>query len=103
MALVAAISDGQRVECMAQLTLQSFSRARLITTSDTVNIPLYSERLPDAFWVGGTAGDLTCVYGDGSTVVVTVAAACGLVPLSQVVRINASGTTATKILALWQI
>jgi len=87
---------------MAQLTLQTFTRVRSITPSDTVNIVPLSDRPPDALWCGATAGDITVVFADGSTAVVGAVPGT-LIPIGQVVRVNATGTTATKLLALWQI
>lgn len=84
---------------MAQQTLQTFTYGRLITKSDTVDIPLYLDRPVDALWVSA-AGDVNVVFGDGSTAV--FGAGLGLLPLKGVKRINSASTTAT-VVALWQI
>jgi hypothetical protein len=86
---------------MPQQVVQTFEKVLPITTSDTVALPQYANRYPDAIWCG-SSGDIVCVFGDGSTA--TVGAATGtLVPIAQVMRVNAASTTAAKLLALWQI
>jgi hypothetical protein len=61
-----------------------------------LDVDLVSHR---AIWVGG-GGDISVNDHDGHTVVISGVAAGTLLPLS-VERINAAGTTATK-LVLWR-
>jgi hypothetical protein len=87
---------------MAQQVTQSFSKVLAITTSDTVALPtwpLSGGRAPDALWVS-VAGNVVVVFGDSTTA--TMGAAIGLLPVSGVIRVNATNTTATGLFALWQ-
>ena len=77
------------------VTLPIYNDAVAITTSDTVDLP----RPTDALWVGG-AGIVVAVLQNGKTVNLTTLAGA-LVPL-RVKRINATTTTATLIVALYQ-
>lgn len=63
-----------------------------VTPSDTVSIA----RPVRALWVG-TFGDLAVVMADDTTA--TLQGCQGLVPV-QCVRVNATGTTATNIVAM---
>lgn len=85
---------------MPQQTLQTFTYGRAVTKSNTVDIPLYLNRTVDALWVGA-AGDVAVVFQDSS--VVTYGCAIGLLPLTGIKRVNSTGTSATGIVALWQI
>lgn len=67
-----------------------------ITTSDTVDLPTVT----DALWVGGV-GNVVAVREDGQAITVLAVAAGTLLPL-KVRRVNATSTTATNILALYQ-
>jgi hypothetical protein len=74
-----------------------FNQWRPITPSDTVNLPT----LTDALWVGG-AGDIAAVMQNGSMPVVLAGVPAGSwLPLA-VTRINATGTTATGLVALYE-
>jgi len=77
-----------------------------ITPSDTVAIGETSagdgnKRVPRALYVGG-AGTVVAVMGDGRTVSFVGAVAGSVLPL-QPLRINATGTTATGLVALYQV
>lgn len=86
---------------MAQQTLQGFTYSRAYTPDDSADIPMYLDRMPDALWVS-VAGDVVVVFHDASTV--TFGCADGmLLPIGQVKRVNATLTTATGIIALWQM
>lgn len=65
-----------------------------VTPSDTVNLTKAARSL----WVGGD-GDLSVLTVDGQTLTIVGAAAGTVVPLA-VRRVNATGTTATNIVAL---
>lgn len=65
-----------------------------VTPSNSVNLSF----VPQALYIG-VAGDISLTDADGNTVVFTVAA--GILDLSPV-RVNATGTTATNIVALYQ-
>lgn len=67
-----------------------------VTPSDSVNIGF----LTFGLWVGG-AGNVTAVMGNGDVVLFTAVAAGTLLPI-QVSRVNATGTTATAMVALKQ-
>jgi hypothetical protein len=67
-----------------------------VTPSDTVNIGFTTFGL----WVGG-AGNVVVVWPDGSTSTFTAVAAGTLLPI-QVIRVNATLTTATLMVALKQ-
>lgn len=76
--------------------IQSYTEWRPITPSDTVDLP----RLTRAIYVG-VAGDVAAVLSNGDMP--------GALPLTAtyhpltVRRINATGTTATKLWALYQV
>jgi len=74
-----------------------FNQWRPITPSDTVDLP----QLTHALWVGG-AGNVAAVMQNGlMPVVLTAVPAGSWLPLAAT-RINATGTTATGIVALYQ-
>lgn len=78
-----------------------FNVIKAVTPSDTVNIVMPSMRTTtDAVLVSG-AGTVTAVLGDGSTAAFTAVAGQTL-PIAAT-RINATGTAATGISALWQV
>ena len=78
----------------------SFSQARAITKSDTVNFDVNLKNgLCDAIYVGG-AGTMTVVFQDGSTQVFTVAVG-DILPV-KVKRVNNSGT-ASLLVALYSV
>ncbi len=87
---------------MAYLKLQA-SRAKSVTPSDTVNIanPASTEeaQLGCSLYVGG-AGDVTVEMVGGDVVRFAGVAAGQFLPI-QVIRVNATLTTATNIVALW--
>jgi hypothetical protein len=69
-----------------------------VTPSDTVNITFPSGVTFSKGVYVGTSGDLSVVMADGTTA--TYKAATGLLPLA-VVRVNATGTTAGDIVAVY--
>jgi hypothetical protein len=73
-----------------------YNDAAAVTTSDTVNLP----RLTDAIKVGA-AGTLAAVLQNDRVVTLTVTAGETL-PL-RVKRVNATGTTATGLTALYVV
>jgi len=81
------------------LTLQTFNKAIVVAKSDTVDLPLVSDRQPDALWVS-EAGVVVCVFGNGQVVPFTCAAGT-LLPIS-CKRINSTNTPGTLFVALWQ-
>ena len=72
-----------------------YNEAVAITPSDTVDLP----RLTDAVWVGG-AGIVVAVFQNGSTAQFTCVAG-SLLPL-RLKRVNATSTTATLLVALYE-
>jgi hypothetical protein len=85
---------------VAQQVIHNYNYALALVPSDTVNSPQKNNRAPDALWVGG-AGIVAAVLGDGNVAQFTVVAGT-LLPFS-CPRVNASVTTATLILGLWQL
>lgn len=69
--------------------------AATVTTSDTTNLTTTSR----AVWVGG-GGNLSVEFYSGSQVTIENIADGTLLPI-KVVRVNATGTSATSILALY--
>jgi len=78
------------------LTLSLYNDAVPLVPSDTANL----DRPTDAIYVGG-AGVVTAVLANGRTVAFTVSAPY-LLPF-RAARVNATGTTATLLLALYQV
>lgn len=85
---------------MATSVIQSFNYAALAAKSDSVDTPTFEGRLSDALWIGG-AGVVNAVFENGSTQLFTVVAGT-LLPI-KTKRINDASTTATLMIALWQI
>ena len=76
----------------------SYNDAYAVTPSDSVN---FNQGATRAIFVGG-AGTLSVVLASGNTVSFTVGAnAIGFVLPFRVARVNATGTTATLIVALY--
>jgi hypothetical protein len=75
-----------------------------ITPSDTVDIPRYTQtqQLTDGVYVGGGAGVIVAVMADRSTCTFAGAITGSILPIG-VRRINASATTATNLVAVYQI
>ena len=75
-----------------------------VSPSDTVDLLLYTQRaeLTDALYVGTGGGDVACVDQSGDVTVFTAVPA-GTTLRVGVRRINASGTSATSILALYWV
>lgn len=78
------------------ITLGVYTDGVAITPSDTVDLA----RVTDAVWVGG-AGIVVAVWPSGKTVNVTCVAG-QLLPI-RVKRVNATATTATLLVALYQV
>lgn len=79
-----------------------FNAAAAITKSDTVDIVIPAGKaLTDGIYVGG-AGNLVVVFQDDSTATITGALAGTILPLA-IKRVNSTNTTATAMVALWQI
>lgn len=71
-----------------------------VTPSDTVNI---TNPMGETFTKGlyiGTSGDISVVMADGGTITFTSISAGTIHPIS-VVRVNATGTTASGIVAVY--
>jgi hypothetical protein len=83
------------------MTIIPYNYARTITKSDTVDIPSVNNELMTAIYVGG-AGNIVAVYKDGSTQTFTGLLAGAIYPIT-CVRVNSTNTTATALLALYQI
>ncbi len=88
---------------MAYQKLQA-ERAAAVTPSDTVNIPCVStadgKGNNGCVLYVGVAGDLKVQTVGGDDVVFTGVLAGSFIPV-QVLRVFATGTTATNIVALW--
>ncbi len=65
-----------------------------VTPSDTVNLSAPATGL----WIGGAGAVSVQMYGDGATVVYPAVPAGSILPV-QCTRVNATGTTATNIIA----
>jgi hypothetical protein len=91
---------------MANLKLQT-SRAAAVTPSNTVNIPYPGDntaspneaRWPCVLYVG-TGGTLRILTADGDDVTLLNVANGTFIPI-QVIRVFATSTTASDIIALW--
>lgn len=70
--------------------------ARVVTPSDTVS---QADGVCRALYVG-VAGNITAVMANSGTAVLFSNVAVGIFPI-QVFRVNATGTTATNIVALY--
>lgn len=81
----------------------AFDKFQTVTPSDTVDLPQWTanQRLTDALWVGG-AGNIVLVAEDGSTVTINAVPAGTQLNVG-VRRVNATNTTATGIVALYNI
>jgi hypothetical protein len=91
---------------MAVLLPAAYNKWVAITKSDTINIGEITADdghalLPDAIYVGG-AGNVVAVASDGSTATFTGVTA-GTVLLIQPKRVNSTSTTATAMVALYQV
>jgi hypothetical protein len=77
--------------------IQSYTEWRPITPSDTQDLP----KLTRAIYVGGT-GDVAAVLQNGDMPGAFKALPVGYHPITAR-RINATGTTATNLMALYQV
>jgi hypothetical protein len=75
-----------------------------ITPSDTVDLPRYSQtkQLTDGIYVGGGAGVLVAVMADNTICTFAGAITGRILPIG-VRRINATSTSATNLVAVYQI
>jgi hypothetical protein len=78
----------------------SFNFAKAVTPSDTVNFD-FGNGITSALYVGGT-GNMVVVLQDGTAVTFTGVVAGSMLPLSAK-RVNATSTTATNIVAIYQV
>lgn len=88
---------------MAYQKLQA-ERAALVTPSDTVNIPFVggdenTNNWPCVLYVGG-AGNIRVMTAGGDDIVFSAVPVGTFLPV-QVIRVYATNTTATNIVALW--
>ena len=77
--------------------------ALAVTPNDGTDLvpPTGGARPTRGVLVGG-AGNLTCIYADGSTALITIpATACGVIIPISVTRIKSTGTTATLTVAFF--
>ena len=91
---------------MAQPGLDQYNLAINITPSDTVDFyggasSKTTRQVCDALYVGG-AGNVAAVLEDGTAIAFNAAVAGFLIPV-RAKRVNATGTTATGIVALYQV
>lgn len=78
-----------------------YNYGKAVTKSDTVNIVQPAgKKFTDALFIG-TAGTVTVVFEDDSTLAFEVVA--GTLLTVAVKRVNSTGTDMTDILALWII
>ena len=77
--------------------VQAFNSYPVLTPSDTVDLPA----LTQALWVGA-AGDVAAVAQNNRVTVFAAVPAGSWLPLAAR-RINATGTTATGLVALYQV
>lgn len=90
---------------MSASTFGSYNYAVAITPSDTVNlIPIAGRTSPlcDAIYVGATGGNLTVVYENGATAQFAGTLVGTILPVS-CIRVNATGTAAASLLALYSV
>lgn len=80
-----------------------WNRCIAVTTSDTVDLAPFaqSQNLTGMVYVGG-AGNVTAVNQDGSTYLLTAPPVGSVLPIG-VRRINATGTSATVLVACYKI
>ncbi len=85
--------------------MTGYNKFAAITTSDTVNLPpppgTSAPRLPDAVYVGG-AGTIALVDSVGIVTTLTAPVVGQVLPISPF-RINATGTSATLLIALYKV
>jgi len=82
---------------MSQAPHTGWNKATVVTTSDTVNLTFPAQ----ALYVGGT-GTVTAVLLDDTTVLFSAIPVGAILPV-RCKRVNATGTSATLIVALWDI
>lgn len=79
-----------------------FNYAQAITKSDTDPIAKVGANVAmGAIYVGG-AGNIVVVFESGATATFMGALAGTIIPLTQVLRVNSTNTTATNLLALYR-
>jgi acetoacetate decarboxylase len=89
---------------MSLLTRGPLNRFEAITPSDTVDLPRYTQtkQLTDGVYVGAGAGVVVAVMADNTTCIFKGAITGRILPIG-VRRINATTTTATDLVAVYQI
>ncbi len=78
--------------------MQSFPRAVAITTSNTVNIDSGTSRIGGLYVGTASTADVVLVFDDGATVTLKNVIAGTFYPI-HFIRINATGTTASNLVA----
>ena len=103
-AWLALIAFGLSLQPSAQGTnTTAFNRCLAVTTSDTVDLPPFTANgtLTGLVYVGG-AGNVTAVFPDGGVILFTAPPVGAQLPIG-VRRINATGTTATVLVACYRL
>jgi acetoacetate decarboxylase len=79
------------------------NRFELITPSDTVDLSRYTQtkQLTDGIYIGGS-GSIVAMMADGTTATFQAALNGTILPIG-VRRVNATNTTATGLIAVYQI
>lgn len=75
------------------------TKYRVLTPSDTVDVPKLDDRGPRALYIGGT-GHLTSLDADGTSVVISAIPVGTILPIRPT-RIMSTGTTATLIVGIY--
>lgn len=84
---------------MAIFAGETYSHAEVVTPHDSNAQGTLAIKTCDALYVGGT-GHVTAVMASGSSCLISAIPAGSLLPI-KVSRVNATGTTATLVVALW--
>jgi hypothetical protein len=72
---------------------------RVLSPSDTVDVPIINERGPRAIYVGGV-GHITSIDATGASVVISAIPVGTILPIRPT-RIMATGTTASLIVGIY--
>lgn len=75
------------------------TKYRVLTPSNSEDVPLINERGPRAIYVGGT-GHITSLDADGTSVLISAIPVGTILPIRPT-RIMSTGTTATLIVGLY--
>jgi hypothetical protein len=89
---------------MIGTTRGPLNKCEVITPSDTVDLARYTQtkQLTDGIYIGGGAGVLVLVLADNTTCTLSGVITGQIYPIA-VRRINATNTTATNLVAVYQI